>query len=55
MVPLFNVSLSEVGFRWNGRSVSTCSSLSFSLSARSYNDKYECWEPLIEPVDGLLR
>uniref|UniRef100_A0A7N1A9Q6 Peroxin/Ferlin domain-containing protein n=1 Tax=Kalanchoe fedtschenkoi TaxID=63787 RepID=A0A7N1A9Q6_KALFE len=55
MVPLFNMSLSELVFNWNGRSDSLWSTLSFALSARSFNDKLECWEPLIEPVDGHLR
>ncbi|KAK9144775.1 hypothetical protein Sjap_004678 [Stephania japonica] len=31
------------------------STLNLSLAARSYNDKFESWEPLIEPVDGFLR
>ncbi|XP_047340944.1 uncharacterized protein LOC124944671 [Impatiens glandulifera] len=55
MVPLFNISLSDIGFNLHGRSGSLTSFISFSLAARSYNDKYEVWEPLIEPVDGFLR
>ncbi|KAL6985854.1 hypothetical protein U1Q18_019227, partial [Sarracenia purpurea var. burkii] len=55
MVPLFNISLSGVGFSLHGRSEYLNSTISFSLAARSYNDKYESWEPLVEPVDGFLR
>ncbi|XP_050141691.1 uncharacterized protein LOC126617690 [Malus sylvestris] len=55
MVPLFNVSLSGIGFSLHGRTDYLNSTVSFSLAARSYNDKYEVWEPLIEPVDGFLR
>ncbi|KAI3918587.1 hypothetical protein MKX01_041907, partial [Papaver californicum] len=55
MVPLFNISLSGVGFSLHGRSENLNSTMSFSLEARSYNDKYDSWEPLIEPVDGFLR
>lgn len=55
MVPLFNVSLSGIGVNVHGRKDFLNSTVSFSLSARSYNDKYESWEPLVEPVDGLLR
>nr|XP_027080056.1 uncharacterized protein LOC113703042 isoform X2 [Coffea arabica] len=55
MVPLCNLSLSSIGFSLHGRQDFSTSCLSFSLTARSYNDKYEAWEPLIEPVDGSLR
>ncbi|KAL5551261.1 hypothetical protein UlMin_001437, partial [Ulmus minor] len=55
MVPLFNVSLSGIGFSLHGRRDYLNSTVSFSLAARSYNDKYESWEPLVEPVDGFLR
>ncbi|KAJ7944655.1 pleckstrin-likey (PH) domain-containing protein [Quillaja saponaria] len=54
-VPLFNVSLSGIGFSLHGRTEYLNSTVSFSLAARSYNDKYETWEPLVEPVDGFLR
>lgn len=55
MVPLFNVSLSGLGFSLHGRRDYLNSTVGFSLAARSYNDKYESWEPLVEPVDGFLR
>lgn len=55
MVPLFNVSLSGIGFNLHGRTDYLNSTISFSLAARSYNDKYEAWEPLVEPVVGFLR
>ncbi|KAH7549714.1 hypothetical protein JRO89_XS13G0070800 [Xanthoceras sorbifolium] len=55
MVPLFNLSLSGIGFGLHGRTDYLNSTVSFSLAARSYNDKYESWEPLVEPVDGFLR
>ncbi|KAL3499805.1 hypothetical protein ACH5RR_038898 [Cinchona calisaya] len=55
MVPLCNLSLSSIGFSLHGRQDFSTSCVSFSVSARSYNDKYDAWEPLIEPVDGLLR
>ncbi|KAF2308991.1 hypothetical protein GH714_042439 [Hevea brasiliensis] len=55
MVPLFNISLSGIGFNLHGRTDYLNSAISFSLAARSYNDKYESWEPLVEPVDGFLR
>ncbi|XP_028077973.1 LOW QUALITY PROTEIN: uncharacterized protein LOC114279888 [Camellia sinensis] len=55
MVPLFNISLSGIGFSLHGRPEYLNSTVSFSLAARSYNDKYEAWEPLVEPVDGFLR
>ncbi|KAK9266873.1 hypothetical protein L1049_027132 [Liquidambar formosana] len=55
MVPLFNISLSGIGFSLHGRREYLNSTVSFSLSARSYNDKYEAWEPLVEPVDGFVR
>ncbi|KAF8380627.1 hypothetical protein HHK36_028116 [Tetracentron sinense] len=55
MVPLFNISLSGIGFGLHGRQDYLNSTVSFSLDARSYNDKYESWEPLVEPVDGFVR
>ncbi|KAM6557396.1 hypothetical protein CsatB_004415 [Cannabis sativa] len=55
MVPLFNASLSGIGFSLHGRKDYLNSTVNFSLAARSYNDKYESWEPLVEPVDGFLR
>ncbi|KAG8382460.1 hypothetical protein BUALT_Bualt05G0079500 [Buddleja alternifolia] len=55
MVPLCNISLSGIGFSLHGRPDCLNSSVSFSLAARSYNDKYESWEPLVEPFDGSLR
>ncbi|KAK6146409.1 hypothetical protein DH2020_020278 [Rehmannia glutinosa] len=55
IVPLCNISLSGIGFSSHGRPDCLKSSVIFSLAARSYNDKYDSWEPLIEPVDGSLR
>ncbi|XP_065619172.1 uncharacterized protein LOC112023786 [Quercus suber] len=55
MVPLFNISFSGIGFSLHGRTDCLSSTVNFSLAAQSYNDKYEAWEPLVEPVDGLLR
>ncbi|XP_027361593.1 uncharacterized protein LOC113869468 [Abrus precatorius] len=55
MVPLFNISLSGITFSLHGRTGYLNSTVGFSLAARSYNDKYEAWEPLVEPVDGFLR
>ncbi|VVA93348.1 unnamed protein product [Arabis nemorensis] len=55
MVPLVNVSLNNISFGLLGKTEYTNSTINFSLAARSYNDKYEVWEPLIEPADGFLR
>ncbi|KAK1438468.1 hypothetical protein QVD17_04277 [Tagetes erecta] len=55
MTPLFNVSLSSVGFSLHRRPDYLNSTVSFSLAARSYNDKLEAWEPLVEPVDAVVR
>ncbi|XP_042024109.1 uncharacterized protein LOC121771392 [Salvia splendens] len=55
IVPLCNISMSGIGFTLHGRPDSQNSSVTFSLAARSFNDKYDSWEPLIEPVDGSLR
>lgn len=55
MVPLCNISLSGIGFSLHGRANHLNSTVNVSLAARSYNDKYEAWEPLIEPFDGFLR
>lgn len=55
MVPLFNAHLTGIGFSLHGRADYLNSTASFSLVARSYNDKYESWEPLVESVDGYIR
>ncbi|KAL2348225.1 hypothetical protein Fmac_002225 [Flemingia macrophylla] len=55
MVPLFNISLSGITFSLHGRTGYLNCTVGFSVAARSYNDKYEAWEPLVEPVDGFLR
>ncbi|KAL6543919.1 hypothetical protein OROGR_010416 [Orobanche gracilis] len=55
IVPLCNISLSGIGFSLHGKSDCLKSTVIFSLAARSYNDKYDSWEPLVEPVDGSLR
>lgn len=55
MVPLVNISLNNISFGLLGKTDYTNSTINFSLAARSYNDKYEAWEPLIEPADGFLR
>lgn len=55
MVPLCNVSFSGITFNLHQRTDYLNSSVTFSLAARSYNDKYDSWEPLLEPVDGSLR
>ncbi|KAL8266737.1 hypothetical protein R6Q59_004081 [Mikania micrantha] len=55
MTPLFNVSLSSLGFSLHRKPNCLNSTVSFSLAARSYNDKLEAWEPLIEPVDAVVR
>lgn len=55
MVPLFNVSLSGLLFNQHGKVNYLSSSVGFSLDSRSYNDKYDAWEPLIEPADIFVR
>lgn len=55
MMPLFGVSLDTIGFSLHGSSDYLNASVSFSLVARSFNDKSDSWEPLIEPTDGFLR
>ncbi|KAK1261313.1 hypothetical protein QJS04_geneDACA008707 [Acorus gramineus] len=55
MVPLLNLSFSGIGFSLHERSDYLDSTMSFSLAARSYNDKYDSWEPLVEPMDGFIR
>ncbi|XP_078437793.1 pleckstrin homology (PH) domain-containing protein isoform X2 [Wolffia australiana] len=55
MVPLCNVFLSDVEFNLCQTIGVINSSSKFSLEARSYNDKIDSWEPLIEPVYGVVR
>ncbi|XP_019086561.1 PREDICTED: uncharacterized protein LOC104718635 [Camelina sativa] len=55
MVPLVNISLNNISFGLLGKTDYTNSTINFSLAARSYNDKYEAWEPFIEPADAFLR
>ncbi|CAI9302833.1 unnamed protein product [Lactuca saligna] len=55
MKPLSNISLSNIGFSLHSRPDYLNATLCFSLAAISYNDKHEAWEPLVEPVDGVLR
>ncbi|KAJ4951540.1 hypothetical protein NE237_028372 [Protea cynaroides] len=55
MVPLFNISLSGIGFTLHGRPDYLNSTVNCSLAARSYNDKYDSWEPVVEPLDGSIR
>lgn len=55
MKPLSNISLSNIGFSLHSRLDYLNATVCFSLAARSYNDKLEAWEPLVEPVDGVLR
>ncbi|CAI9271735.1 unnamed protein product [Lactuca saligna] len=52
MKPLSNISLSNIGFSLHSRLDYLNATVCFSLAARSYNDKLEAWEPLVEPVDG---
>ncbi|XP_022737877.1 uncharacterized protein LOC111290709 isoform X2 [Durio zibethinus] len=55
MVPLFNISMSGIAFSLHGKRDYSNSTVSFSLAVRSYNDKFESWEPIVEPMDGFLR
>ncbi|XP_043697676.1 uncharacterized protein LOC122648528 isoform X2 [Telopea speciosissima] len=55
MVPLFNISLSGIGVTLHGRPDYLNCTVNCSLAARSYNDKYDSWEPLVEPLDGFVR
>lgn len=55
MNPLFNIAISSIAFSLHGRPDYLKSTVSFSLAARSYNDKCDAWEPLVEPTDGFLR
>ena len=55
MVPLCNVAFSQIRFCLHQRQGWVHSTLSFSLETRSYNDKIDSWEPLIEPIDGVVR
>ncbi|WOL09557.1 hypothetical protein Cni_G18310 [Canna indica] len=55
MVPLFNVWLDKIAFSLHGRPDYLNSTMSFLLAAKSYNDKYDLWEPFVEPMDGFVR
>lgn len=55
MVPLFNVCLDKTAFSLHGRPDYINSTVTFFLAAKSYNDKYDLWEPVIEPMDGFVR
>ncbi|KAJ4777649.1 Pleckstrin (PH) domain-containing protein isoform 2 [Rhynchospora pubera] len=55
MMPLFGVSLDNIGFSMRGRPDYLNATANFSLVARSFNDKSDSWEPLVEPTDGFLR
>lgn len=55
MMPLFGVSLDNIGFSYQGRPDYMNATASFCLVARSFNDKSDSWEPLLEPTDGFLR
>ncbi|KAL5230936.1 hypothetical protein ABZP36_029712 [Zizania latifolia] len=55
MVPLFGLSFDSVGFSYHGGPQHLNATVSLSFVARSYNDKYNSWEPFIEPTDGFLR
>lgn len=55
MVPLFGMSFDSVGFSYHGGPHHLNATVSLSFVARSFNDKYNSWEPFIEPTDGFLR
>ncbi|XP_062205491.1 uncharacterized protein LOC133907454 isoform X2 [Phragmites australis] len=55
MVPLFGMSFDSVGLSYHGGPNHLNATVSLSFVARSYNDKYNSWEPFIEPTDGFLR
>ncbi|KAL6642664.1 hypothetical protein ACP70R_020845 [Stipagrostis hirtigluma subsp. patula] len=55
MVPLFGVSFESVGLSYHGGTHHLNATVSLSFVARSFNDKYNSWEPFIEPMDGFLR
>ncbi|CAA6669756.1 unnamed protein product [Spirodela intermedia] len=55
MVPLCNIGFSRIGFNLCGKPGFVNSTLSFALAARSYNDKIDSWEPLVEPIDGVVQ
>lgn len=55
MVPLFGSSFDNVSFSLHGRPDYLNAAVSFLFAARSFNDKYDAWEPLIEPMDGFVR
>uniref|UniRef100_A0A0E0MAV7 PH domain-containing protein n=1 Tax=Oryza punctata TaxID=4537 RepID=A0A0E0MAV7_ORYPU len=54
MVPLFGISFDSVGFSYHGGPQHLNATVGLSFAARSYNDKYNSWEPFIEPTDGFL-
>ncbi|KAL6906369.1 hypothetical protein ACP4OV_003970 [Aristida adscensionis] len=55
MVPLFGMSFDSVGVSYHGGTHHLNATVSLSFVARSFNDKYNSWEPFIEPTDGFLR
>ncbi|XP_057872719.2 uncharacterized protein LOC131078906 isoform X2 [Cryptomeria japonica] len=55
MVPLLNISFTGIMSSLHGRLDHFNSTVNLSLVTRSYNEKHDFWEPLIEPVDGFVR
>jgi vacuolar protein sorting-associated protein 13A/C len=55
MAPLVEFSVSGIQVSVHGRMEALSSTTNFTLSATTYNGKYDAWEPLIEPCDTFVR
>lgn len=55
MAPLLDFSLSAITLSLHGRVEAFSSAANFSMSAITYNGKYDVWEPLVEQCDGFVR
>jgi vacuolar protein sorting-associated protein 13A/C len=55
MAPLVEFSVSGIQASVHGRMEALSSTTNFTLSATTYNGKYDAWEPLIEPCDTFVR
>lgn len=55
MTPLINTTITNINLAAHGRLEAMSSVIITNMAASTFNTQLECWEPFIEPFEGIFK
>ena len=55
MTPLVNTTITNINLAAHGRLEAMSAVIITNMAASTFNTQLECWEPFIEPFEGIFK